>query len=71
MNELVANRRYKSTPTRDQIEKISQKISDAEIKSWERNHAKDPYNYSWSMFLFNEKHERNVSSYLDLKFERR
>ena len=58
-------------PTTDQIEKITEKISSAEINTWEKNQLKNPEEYSWSHFLFSAKHEKNVEGYLELKFGKR
>ena len=69
MKEYVDTRGYK--PTRDQIEKITNKISGAEIQIWTNNNAKDPDQFRWSSFLFGEKHKFNVRSYLDQKFGKR
>ena len=58
-------------PTTDQIEKITEKISSAEIDTWEKNQFKNPEEYSWSHFLFSAKHEKNVKAYVDEKFGKR
>ena len=54
--------------TSEQIEKITEKISSAEIDTWEKNQIKNPEDYSWSHFLFSAKHEKNVKAYVDAKF---
>jgi len=68
IKELVVARGYK--PTSDQIERITEKISSAEINRWGKNQSENPEEYSWSHFLFSAKHEKNVKDYVDLKFGR-
>ena len=59
------------TPTRDQIEKITEKISNSEIQIWTKNNLTDSNQFRWSSFQFTEKHKQNVKGYLDQKFGKR
>ena len=57
-------------PTQLQIEKITNMISKSEIQRWEQNHSKNPSLHPWSLFVFGEKHEKNVSDYVATKFKK-
>ena len=55
-------------PPKSQIEKIGDKISNAEIERYSFFYKNEPSKYQWSDFQFGDKHKMNITKYIDQKF---